>query len=237
AGSGATTDRRESVNSRERVFRQITGQEVDRIPLMGGWFHGARNLAALSGLSVEDYLRHPATNLIKANRALAIDCMVDPIIPTQVNQVRTAETLDADFDHIQPEDLVQIAAGIPDSAEEILASFDFQAEEAKCRSRLLDRMSLFGNIVLVPNFWESVPHFHLYSVYGYRPYLEAIALYPEAVGRIFWQDAICARARNQILIRLIRELGLPPVLFTSSSIGPEVPLQNVIAAYRYAAEG
>jgi hypothetical protein len=177
-----------------------------------------RNLAKLVALSPHEYLRNPAADLIRANRALGIDCMVDPIIPTELDQVRTAETLESSFENVEPEDLVAVAERIPQSAAEVLAAFDGAAEEARLRAHLAGRKELFGDIVAVPNFWESVPDFHLYSVYGYRSYFEAVALYPEAVGRIYWRDAVLARTRNGIVVRLIGELGLPPLLFTGGDI-------------------
>lgn len=206
------------MTSRERVFRQARGEEVDHVPLMGGWFHGVRNLAKLAGLSPDEYLRDPAASLIRANRALGIDCMVDPIVPTELDQVRTAETLESAFENVEPEDIVAVVERIPQSAAEVLAAFDAAAEEERLRAHLEGRRALFGDIVVVPNFWEAVPDFHLYSVYGYRSYFEAMALYPEAVGRIFWRDAVLARARNGIVARLIEELGLPPLMFTGGDI-------------------
>jgi len=36
-----------TMTGKERLARQICGQEIDRVPCIGGWFHGVRNLAAL----------------------------------------------------------------------------------------------------------------------------------------------------------------------------------------------
>ena len=56
---------------KERVINQILGRGVDRVPLMGGWFHGVANLAALAGLSEQEYLADPTEGLLAANRAHA----------------------------------------------------------------------------------------------------------------------------------------------------------------------
>lgn len=37
------------LSKKERLVRQARGQEVDRIPSIGGWIGGARNLTELAG--------------------------------------------------------------------------------------------------------------------------------------------------------------------------------------------
>ena len=74
---------------KDRVVNQILGRDVDRVPLMGGWYHGVSNLAALAGLSEREYLADPTAGLLKANRALRVDCMIHPIVPTEIDQIRT----------------------------------------------------------------------------------------------------------------------------------------------------
>ncbi len=204
--------------SKERVLRQIRGETIDHIPLLGGWFFGVKNLAALAGLSIEDYLANPVVNLVKANRALGVDCMIDPIVSTRRDQVRTGEILDADYMHYEPESLQGDADAIPERENSVIASLDLAQIEVEYREKLMYWKQILGDVVLIPTFWEAVPNFQLYGHYGYQAYLTAIALYPESVGRLYWRSAVESRARNVILARLIRELDLAPILFTGHDI-------------------
>ena len=103
------------MDQRETVMRQLFGQEMDRVPLMGGWFHGVENLAALAGLSAEAYLRDPTANLVKANKALQVDCMIDPIVPTYREEIRTGKVLDLEHADSAAEDLRRDAEAVPAS--------------------------------------------------------------------------------------------------------------------------
>jgi len=206
------------MDQKERVVRQILGQQVDHVPLMGGWFHGVANLAAIAGISADAYLQDPLTGVLGANRNLGVDCMIHPIVPDRLDQIRTGQNLDETFEGVEPETLRSIAEQIPDTRTEVLKAFDAVAVEGKYRAYIEEWQAALGEMVLIPNFWESVPNFHLYGVYGYHAYLGATALYPEAVGRIYWKDATEARERNVILARLISEYDLPPMLFTGGDV-------------------
>jgi hypothetical protein len=203
---------------KERVANQILGRDVDRVPLMGGWYHGVANLATLAGLSQQEYLADPTGGLLVANRALRVDCMIHPIVPTEIDQIRTGEVMEATFAGIGPEVLVERAETIPEKKEKVLASFDLAQAEAEYRSYFEEWLPLMDDAVLIPNFWEAPIEFSLYITYGYGAFMQAVALYPEMVGRIYWEAGIRARARNEILVRLIDEYDLPPMLFTGSDI-------------------
>jgi len=191
---------------------------IDRPPLMGGWFQGVENLARLSSLSVDEYLTDPVGNLIRANQALGVDCMIHPIVPNERGQVRVGHVLDADRTQYEPESLKEDAEAISDSEDDVLASLDMAQIERGYRESLTRWMQIMDDMVLIPTFWESVPNFMMYGHYGYEAYLMAIALYPASVGRLYWRSAVEARARNAVLVRLIRELDLPPILFTGHDI-------------------
>jgi hypothetical protein len=203
---------------KERVARQLQGQEVDRIPLMGGWFHGVDNLASFAGLPVDEYLRRPEESLLAANMALHVDCMIDPIVPTYREEIRTGEVLDASHAGAVAENLRRDAERIPDSESEVLDSFDRIWAEKHLREYFEHWTVAMGEMALIPTFWDSVPDFHLFDKYGYEAYFSAMALYPEAVGRLYWKSALEARARNEILAGQIRKAGLPAVVFTGLDI-------------------
>jgi len=97
----------QELSQRERILRQLRGQEIDRLPRIGGWMLGVRNLAAIAAISVDDYLRDPVAGVLRANRALGVDAMCPPVIPRDVNSIRAGQLEQATFAGVEPEVLLE----------------------------------------------------------------------------------------------------------------------------------
>jgi len=203
---------------KERILRQIRGQEVDCIPTIGGWMEGVKNLAQIGGISIDTYLADPMAGVVRANRALAVDGMISPVIPQRIDEIRTGMVLDAPFQGVQPEALLAAAEELPDSEKAILASFDALVEENRYRHFFEQAFRTWDGIVPIPNFWEIGGHFPLYVDYGYQAFLMACALYPEAVGKIWWAKSLHSRERAKILVMLYREYDLVPLMFCGEDV-------------------
>jgi hypothetical protein len=207
-----------ALSSKERLLRQIRGQEVDCIPTIGGWMEGAKNLAQIGGTSVEAYLADPIAGVVRANRLLQVDGMISPVVPQRIDEIRSGMVVEADFHGIQPEALLSAAESLPDSEKAILASFDVQAEENRYRNYFEQAFRTWDGLVPIPNFWEIGGHFPLYVDYGYQAFWMACALYPEAVGKIWWAKSLNTRERAKILVRLYREFDLIPLMFCGEDV-------------------
>lgn len=206
------------LTSKERLTRQARGQEVDEIPTIGGWIGGARVLASLAGITVEQYLADPFSGMIKAHHALGVDGMIDPIYPTTLDQVRTGHVTEADFDMVEPEALRDAANSLPDTERAVLKDFDAAAAEQWFRNYFENALARWAGLVPVPNFWQLGGHFPLYQQYGYVAFLSACALYPEHVGKIWWARSVVSNARSKILARLYREYDLVPLMFCGEDL-------------------
>jgi hypothetical protein len=207
-----------TLSRKERLRRQIRGEPVDRIPMLGGWNLGVRNVAAHAGLTVEEYLRDPWRGVIRANHRLGVDAVVPPIVPTDPNSIRDGALEEAKFENVEPETLLTRAEAIPDTAAKVLARFDAVESERRYRDWITSLLAKLDGIELILTVWEAPANFALYFQYGYEAFLAAVALYPEAVGRIYWEDSLLCRARNGILVRLMKELDLVPMLFCGHDI-------------------
>jgi hypothetical protein len=203
---------------KQRIIGQLRGEEVDRIPAVGGWNLGVRNLAEIAGMSVERYLADPPAAVLQANRILDVDAMVSPIVPRELDSIRAGQLEEAKFAGVEPEALKQRADKIPATEAEILRSFDAAAEEKHVREGFAYQLALVGEFPLIPTLWDAVADFSLYFQYGYEAFLAATALYPDEVEHIWREHALRARERNRIRVRLYRELDLLPVLFTGCDI-------------------
>ena len=70
-----------TLSRRQRLLNQIRGDEIDRVPTVGGWMLGVRNVAALADLSVPDFLADPLGGVLRANHLLGADAIEPPIVP------------------------------------------------------------------------------------------------------------------------------------------------------------
>lgn len=206
------------LTKKERLIRQARGLEVDRVPSLGGWVLGVRNLSRIAGISIEAFLENPRRGTIMANLALDVDGMIQPVIPDRLDQVRTGSVQEEHFRGIPPEALLERADRLPENEQAILAAFDSKAEEARYRAYFESAFQTWEGIEPVPNFWEIGGHFPLYTEFGYSSFLMACALYPEAVGRIYWAKSLHSRQRAKILVRLYKEYDLVPLMFCGEDV-------------------
>jgi len=207
-----------TLTQKERLARQARGQEIDRVPALAGWIGGARVLAELAGISPAAYLADPLAGVVKAAVALDADGMVSPAVPRSLDQIRTGSVVEANFAGVPPEALLERANSLPDSEAEILASFNPEANEARYRAYFETAFATWEGITPIPNFWEIGGHFPLYTEFGYTAFLMACALYPAAVGKIYWAKSLHSRERAKILVKLYREYDLVPLMFCGEDV-------------------
>ena len=207
-----------TLSHKDRLQRHLAGQEVDRIPALGGWMLGVENLATLAGITVADYLRDPLRGVVRANQALGVDALVSPVVPTDIHSIRGGALEEQNFAGREPEELQQRADQIPDTEAGVLAAFDPAATRQHYLKWFTDLRGQLDGLEFFPNDWGAPANFSLYFQYGYEAFLAAVALYPVAVGKIYWQDGLLARERNKIVVQLMRELDVLPVMFTGHDI-------------------
>lgn len=201
------------LTSKQRLLNQARGEEVDRVPMLGGWNLGVRNLAELAGLGVGEYLADPMRGVVRANRALGADAVVPPVVPREIDAIRASSVQESSFEGVEPEALRARADGIPETEAKVVARFNAPEEERKLREFFETNLAALDGIELITTVWSASANFALYFQYGYEAFLAATALWPEAVGRIYWEDGLLARERNRILARLMDEYGVVPLLF------------------------
>jgi hypothetical protein len=207
-----------TLTKKERLARAARGLEVDRVPTLAGWIGGVRVLSDLAGIGVEEYLADPMRGVIRAGLALDADGMIQPNVPTRLEQIRSQAILDSDYAGIEPEALLARAESLPDGDAAILATFDAAAEEARYRDYFETAFRRWNGIEPAPNFWEIGGHFPLYTEFGYSAFLLACALYPEAVGKIYHAKSLHSRERAKILVGLYREYDLVPLMFCGEDL-------------------
>ena len=207
------------LTSKERILRCIKGEETDRIPSIGGWINGVRNVAAIAGISIYEYINNPAGGVVKANLKLGVDGMVAPTIPMRIEEIRSGSAApESSYEDVEPEALLENAEKLPDSEREILLSFNHAETEKRYRNYFETAFKEWKGIEPIPNFWEVGGNFPLYYEYGYQAFLMACALYPEAVGKIWRVKSLYSRECAKILARLYRQYDLVPLMFCGEDV-------------------
>ncbi len=207
-----------TLSRRQRLLNQIRGDEIDRVPTVGGWMLGVRNVAALADLSVPDFLADPLGGVLRANHLLGADAIVPPIVPTDIDSIRAGSLQESQFAQVEPEALLTRAEAIPDSEAAVVARFDAAEAERRYRAAWDPLLARLDGLEFIPTAWEAPANFSLYFQYGYEAFLAAVALYPDAVARIYWEDGVIARERNKVLVKLYREYDWLPILFCGHDI-------------------
>lgn len=225
------------LSSKERILRTIRGEKTDKIACLGGWNNGARNVSELAKISIEEYFKNPLAGVVKANLALGVDGMVMPVIPQTIEEIISGSTApESAHQSVEPEDILKKAQQISDNECEIIKDFDADAAEKYYRNYFENAFIQWGGIEPIPNFWEIGGHFPLYHEYGYSAFFMACALYPEAVGKIWWAKSLLSRERAKILSKLYKEYNLVPLMFCGEDVcnnkGPMVSI-NFLRKYYF----
>ena len=213
------------MTGKERIFRQIRGESVDRIPRIGGWVLGARNISELADIPLAEFQKNPLAGVLRANTNLGCDGLVPPAVPSAENldENHQGEVKEEDFADIDAEALLEYAEKIPDTEEQILSERFNQKQVAEHIYSLYEiYLKNTAGFSLIPNDWGISANFTLFAIYGYQAFLEAIALYPDAVEKIFWESAVIARATNPYHIEMIKKYDLPRMMFSGHDICNQV---------------
>lgn len=223
------------MDARKRIERHIQGLEVDRIPAVGGWNLGIDSLCSWAGLSRQEYLQDMARGVIRANRGLGVDTMVSSfVIPDPADELRVGHIEELSFASASAQDLVERAKRIPSTREGVEASVDTRALGEQLEAKFHALVSC-GDFPYLYTDWWAPANFSLYSEYGYMAFFEAVGIYPEAVERIWWEDGILSRMRNEVKVELMNRYGMLPMLFCGDDIcngsGPMVSPEFLKAAY------
>jgi len=204
--------------NKEIITDVLKGREVDVPPIIGGWSLGVKNMAMFAKLSIEDYLKDPESSVFLANKNLKVNGMTPPIIPQDIDSIRSGELQEETFDY-EPEVILERAEKIADSKEEIIRTkVNYDEMYKKYYDYASDMKAKMGDMMYIITDWYVPVTFSLYFSYGYIAFLSAAALYPEALERIWWEDSIIKHEHNYAMVNVIKDLDLVPMVFCGDDI-------------------
>ena len=211
-----------AVTGKERALRALSFEDTDRVPMLGGFVSHAEALRHLTGL---DPWAEPYRAAVEGAKALQVDLIIQ-VVPPKAAEVSTEasggrESLFSKQEkpaYASPEEVRDYVEALPPPAE-LRQAFDFQGyyEETLADWR---RCQAEGgeDLLLLPYARARDCGFMYYSSFGYENYFEALALYPDAMFKLFRHSAEEARCCNEVIVRLVRETDYPPYVYIGQDI-------------------
>lgn len=210
------------MTGKERALAALQFQPTDRVPLLGGFTAHPEYLQKATGL---DPWTEPEKAAIEGARAQGA-CLIIQVVPAKPRESST-EMGDGSLSQFSQqaerafhsaEDVRDHCLASPDP-EAVRADFDRQAYYGHCVNTWRECDAQGGDdILFLPYALAGDCPFMYYSQFGYQYYFEAIALYPEAIGRLFRSAAEHSRLRNEVLAVAVREAGVPPWVYFGQDI-------------------
>jgi hypothetical protein len=221
------------MNGYERALRTLRFQETDCVATWGGWIVSAGFFEYVTGRHFWD---DPRSVAFEAYRKLGVDIVLQGLyLPASRKEWRTHtyEVLDGAGKFRSAEEVVAYVESLPDP-EALERDFDFEGQLQSIRSEYLKLQEDLGDDILcLPSC--STATFIWYTEFGFESYLTAMALYPEAMQRLFWYSAQEARLLNTVRAELVRQDVLPPFFFVGQDIcgarGPMVSPRTLSSVY------
>ncbi|MBM3499439.1 MAG: hypothetical protein FJX74_12295 [Armatimonadetes bacterium] len=227
------------MTGRERALRALQFQPTDRVPMLGGFIAHAEYLQKMSGLDPWTDSRRAAIETVRAQGACLIIQVVGPKPPEHSTAMAAGRASNfsprGECPYKSPEAVRDYCLALPDP-EAVGGSFDRQAYYDHCVSTWRENDAEGGEeILILPYYLASDCPFMYYSEFGYENYFQAIALYPEAIEKLFRHAAEHARLRNEVFAVASREASIPPWVYMGQDIcdnaGPMISLSALERLY------
>ncbi len=199
------------LSARDRLDAAFALQPVDRPPALAGWIADPAKVMALTGADEDTYWNDPIPISVEAYRRLGVDGLLDVNVPSERGGYTLCTKADmaerARYD--SPEAVLAEIERLP-PPDQVEAEFDEEAEYQRACAQLKERQALCDpDMYWCPARWEVIANFEWYRTYGYESYLLAVALYPDAIARLYRHAAAVAACHARVVARMLRD-GIQP---------------------------
>lgn len=207
------------LTKKQRLANLFAGEAVDRTPVLGGWIACADTIAAIMGISLDDYWQDPVPVTIEAYHRLGTDGLVDICVPKSRDDYRIVD----EHSYLRSslgdslEETVRKIDGMP-SAAEIEASFDFEGEYRKFRDHLVNTQARCGDMLFMPAQWNAGARVSWYGDLGYENFFIVLGLYPEQAVKLMEVGGATGYCRSSLVARAVREGLYPKAMFFGEDI-------------------
>lgn len=218
---------------KERALRALNFEEVDRVPIMGGWCAHAGFLANASGVKMRyDYAmttwENPMRAALQAYKNVGADLIPQFILPKRL-ETTTGDTLGRPTEfsvggaravdplrYKTPEDVLEYVQNLP-KLQDLKSSFEFDNHFRRYVTEVKEAQEECGDDILWLNGYGQCG-FMWYSTFGYTPYLLACIRYSKEMKKLFEYSAEEGRLMNEVISTAVREEGFPPFVYGGQDI-------------------
>ena len=215
---------KESMSKIERVRRALNFQEVDRVPIVGGFVRHPEFLAEVS--EEPDFWANPRKVAVKAYQKLGVDAMLSVILPK--DRKTTADGIHGrptDFSlpsgerdkYRSPEDVVAYIERLP-SLSDMRKNFNFDKVYTEYINHMRNGQREMEDMLWFGGMGYGSCGFMWYTQFGYENYFTAMLLYKESLRKLFEFSGESGRLRNQAIAKAIRDENLWPFVWFGEDI-------------------
>ncbi len=214
------------IDGREAALAALHRQQVDYPCINFSWLTHSRFLSHVAG---REFWDDPESVFVQYIRRCGINLVPQWYIPSEGHRrLEQGAMMHEPVAHegsgfLTPEDVVRAIEQLPDEAL-IERDCDVEAEARRYADTIRAHMELLGLNTLVIDGFGQADFMGGYGRWGYENYLEAAALYPEAMKHYYRHSALQARLRNQAIALAVERHGIAPFVYGGqdicSSAGP-----------------
>lgn len=225
------------MTGRERALRTLNFEEVDRVPLVGGWLQHSGFMSEITG---RDFWKSPEEVALEAYRRLEVDLIPQLVTPFSPEMEYMHKDYRKDIEAAKNnfpdmESVLRFIDGLP-SPGKLRQDFDLDAGSKAYLDQVKSREKKAGDSFLwLPGFAAACCSFMWYCSFGYENYFLAMMLHPDHISRLFEYSGERGYLQNQAVVKATKENGLPPFVFIGEDIcdnrGPMVSLKLLDEIY------
>ena len=210
---------RNAMSSRQRLEAAFAGREPDRTPILGGWIACPEHICTLTGATLDEYWADPEKVSIKAYEILGMDGLIGVFVPKNAQDFRC---VDADsYLHARSGLTLDEALGRIDampSAEEIEATFDFEATYETFSEELKRMQALCGEMLWMPAQWSAGAKVTWYSEFGYENFFCIVGGYPAQARKLMEVGGAQGYCQSRMIAQAVKEGLYPHALLLGEDI-------------------
>lgn len=212
---------------RERALAAFRHRPTDRAALAGGWEVDALFLIEAAGATRSQYQADRRAVSIQAFKNLGYDVLFELAPPDlaaddPAGRGGTAEEVARTYkqalkEHAEKYPTAEsVIAALSDPAGETESErYHTTYESSRGWAREWTRASPDLPSILR---WGPTPGFQGYVTFGYVPWLSALTLYPDEIGKYFARNAVLGRQQAVAMTQVIQEENLLPAVYLGEDI-------------------
>lgn len=215
----------------ERTIRALSFEEVDRVPMWGGWCENPRFLEQASGIQMKygftlNEWENPMRAALQAFRNVGVDVTCGFQLPKPAELMSSPkggigymgwEVSSTEERGYTPERVVRYIEALP-TPSDVRADFDFERQYLLYVNRMKRAQDECGDAMLWMSGGHTVTFDGNFRLFGYKPYLLTCIRDKDAVKKLNAYYAEHSRCMNEVVAKAVKEEGIAPFCFTGTDI-------------------